>query len=264
MTDLDDLKLYRDKAIETAVGAGKILLQMSGKSHIDLKGEINLVTDADHASESYCMENLLLAFPQTGFLGEEGRGKKSDCHMTWVVDPLDGTNNYAHGIPIYSVSIALVRDGKPVVGVVHAPAFGETYTAILGGGAFCNDAPIRVSATKTLSSSIVVTGFPYDRRTNPDNNLNYFQVVATQVRGIRRLGSAALDLCWIARGRFDAYWELQLSPWDFAAGVLIAAEAGGRISDLNDAEIRLDSKSCVATNGPVHDEILALLRTAKR
>jgi myo-inositol-1(or 4)-monophosphatase len=255
-----DLTPYLETARDTAIKAGQILRNRFGKSVIDFKGEIDIVTDADHASESFCAENLLSAFEETDFLGEEGRGKDTGADLCWIVDPLDGTNNYAHKIPIFCVSIALANKGRPIVGVVHAPIFNETFTATANGGAFLNGNPIHVSSITKPLGAVAVTGFPYDRRSNPNNNLDNFCVIAPEVQGIRRLGSAAMDLCWVAAGRFDAYWELRLSPWDFAAGALIAHEAGGRVTDFKNGELSLKSDTIVATNGHLHDEFLRLLR----
>ena len=177
-----------------------------------------------------------------------------------VVDPLDGTNNFAHGFWAYAVSIALLENDELVVGVVHAPEMNQTFAAVKGHGATLNGQPLHVSATAVLANAVCATGFPYARRTLSRNNLAEFQRVIMAVQGMRRVGSAALDLCWTAAGRFDGYWELHLKPWDVAAGILICREAGGRVTNLEGGAVDLEQPHIVATNGLIHDELLALLR----
>lgn len=254
-----DVQKYLKIAKETADAAGEILMSQRGTAGIEHKSRLELVTQADKDSEHLCHERLTTAFPETGYLGEEGTSSNPGAELQWVVDPLDGTNNYAHGIPNWSVSIALRKGGETIVAVVHAPALGETYTAVQGGGASLNGEAICVSTIDKLVRSVVVTGFPYDRGENPQNNLDHFKAVALKVQGIRRFGSAALDLCWVGVGRFEAFWELRLAPWDMAAGWLIAKEAGARITNFSGGPLADPPTHLLCTNGLVHDEMMAAL-----
>ncbi len=254
-----DLAHWAGIARGVAVEAGELLLDYQGRATIDRKGEYDLVTAADLAAEALCRERLLAAFPGSGYVGEEGARHDLAALWRWVVDPLDGTNNYANGIPMFCVSIALVRGGATQVGVVHAPRFGETFVAIRGGGATCNDAPIRVSDKTRLADAIVGTGFPYDKKTNPHNNLDHFATIVPHVRGIRRMGSAAIDLCWVAMGRLDGFWELRLNVWDVAAGALVVAEAGGLVTDFAGEPIGDPPRHVVAGSAAIHGELRRLL-----
>jgi myo-inositol-1(or 4)-monophosphatase len=176
------------------------------------------------------------------------------------VDPLDGTTNYAHGLPVYGVSIALEVAGRVQLGVVYDPSRRELFVAERGGGAYCNDARLTVSTTATLDASLLATGFPYDIRVNPDNNLTEYPAFAVRTRGVRRMGSAVIDLAWVAAGRFDGFWELRLGSWDVAAGGLMVEEAGGRLTSLTGGPLDIEAPTVVASNGRIHDEILAVLR----
>jgi len=247
-------------AVELARRAGGLLLNGYGRAtQVRHKGAIDLVTEYDLKSEELLVEGIRTAYPADAILSEEGGGEEGEG-IRWLVDPLDGTTNFAHGLPIFSVSIACVRAEELLLGVIYDPTREELFHTLAGEGAFLNEAPIRVSATTTLDESLLVTGFPYDIRTNPDNNLSYFNALAVQARAVRRLGSAALDLAYVAAGRFDGYWELRLSPWDWAAGVLLLREAGGRVTTLSAGEKLLDGDATlVATNGQIHDELLAAL-----
>lgn len=246
-------------ALATAVEAGTLLVQLQGRARVDFKGVYDLVTEADRASEALCQERLTTGLPGSDYLGEEGAARQTDAEWQWVVDPLDATNNYANGIPIFCVSIALRRWGETVVGVVHAPRMGETFHAVRGAGAFMNDRPIRVGTKSELSQSIVATGFPYDKKTNPHNNIDHFAAIVPHVRGVRRMGSAAIDLCWLAAGRFDAFWELRLGAWDAAAGVLMIEEAGGRVTGFGGGPVPDPPTHLLASNGALHEEMMALL-----
>lgn len=255
----EDLAHWADIAIAVAREAGELLLDVQGRASVDRKGEYDLVTAADLAAEALCRERLLAAFPGSGYVGEEGARHDLDAEWRWVVDPLDGTNNYANGIPMFCVSIALVREGETQVGVVHAPRFAETFVAIRGGGATCNGEPIRVSGKTRLADAIVGTGFPYDKKTNPQNNLDHFATIVPHVRGIRRMGSAAIDLCWVAMGRLDGFWELRLNAWDVAAGALAVTEAGGLVTDFSGGPIGDPPRHVVAGNAAIHGELRRLL-----
>lgn len=249
-------------AKKTAREAGKILLLHFGnlKDVRYKSGRRDPVSEADEASEAYIAGALKAAFPDYGFLGEEktswaGKGAR------WVVDPLDGTVNYAHGLPIFCVSIALERDGESILGVVYNPASRELFHAVKGGGAFLNNKPISVSKQRSLGKALVVTGFPYDIDRRADLILGYFGRMVKASQGIRRLGSAALDLCFVAAGRFDGYWELGLKPWDTAAGALIVQEAGGKVTDLSGGEFKSDVGEILASNGKIQKEMLGKLKS---
>ena len=252
-----------DLAIAIAQEAGAILQSHFGKTTIDLKGDKNVVTEADFAAEKHIVQRLRETRPEDGVIAEEGTRIAGASGRQWVVDPLDGTNNFAHGFWAFAVSIALVENGAVQLGVVYAPELDQLFTATRGGGAFLNDKPIRVSRTAPLSQAICATGFPYARRTMKRNNLAEFTRIAMEVQGIRRVGAASLDLCWVAAGRFDGYWELHLQPWDVAAGILICTEAGGTFTNDTGGAVDLDVPIVVASNGLIHEELLALLKAPK-
>ncbi len=213
--------------------AGDILrLGYEQKHQVAYKGVIDIVTEVDHQSEAFLLGEIQKHFPGDQIVSEEAGllpGRERD---QWYIDPLDGTVNYAHGIPIFSVSIAYAHDGELMLGVVYDPMRDELFSAELGKGAWLNGKTLHVSATTDLEKSLLVTGFPYDAWSSPRNNLDHFGHFARLTQGVRRLGSAALDLCYVAAGRFDGYWEISLKPWDMAAGSLIAAEAGARITNM--------------------------------
>ncbi len=192
-------------------------------------------------------------------MGEEGGGSLSGAGFTWVIDPVDGTINYAHGLPLFAISIGLTLDGIIAGGLVHMPALGTTYTGVKGMGAYCGQRKISVSGTVNPSQALVVTGFPYDRADKIDYLLSGVRSVLENCRGIRRTGSAAVDLCWLADGKFDAHYEMNLSPWDTCAGELIVREAGGRVTSYAGREHELSDKSLLATNGHLHDSMLKIL-----
>jgi len=212
----------------------------------------DLVTLADGASERAVVERLRADFPHAAFLGEEGGLQTGTSRERWIIDPLDGTTNYAHGYPIFCVSIAFEREGKVVAAVVHAPAMHETFVAQLGGGATLNDRAMRVSAIQSLSASLVCTGFQPARY---ERNMRYFDAASQMTQGVRRDGSAALNLAYVASGRFDVFWEFDLHQWDTAAGALLVREAGGRVTTIEGADWALESESVLASNGrAVHEE----------
>ncbi len=220
----------------------------------------DLVTDADRAAEAAILAHIRRACPDDAIVAEESAARAATGRRTWIVDPLDGTVNFAHGIPIFAVSIGLVVDGDPAVGVVDAPRLGEVFAGEAGGAATLNGAPIRVSSTSQLADAILATGFAYDIENLADDNLDNLGAVAKAARGVRRLGSAALDLAWVAAGRLDGFWELHLSPWDVAGGAAIVRAAGGRVTDMTGGPDWLFGRHLAATGGGFHDELLRTLR----
>lgn len=224
------------------------------------EGRHNLVTEFDVRAEQRIRERLAEADATIGFLGEESGGSHDDAERRWVVDPLDGTVNFAHNIPIFCVSIALVEDGRPTLGVIHHPLLGETFVAVRGQGAWLNDKRLHVSTSAAVRDSILVTGFPYNVHENPERCIDQFAAIVRKGLPIRRLGSAALDLAYLAAGRFDGFWEVRLHPWDMAAGVLLVEEAGGRVTHYGNRPFVLRHDSIVATNGHIHDELVGLLQ----
>ncbi len=219
----------------------------------------DIVTDADRASEALLVERLLSATPRAAILAEESGARGGESDERWIVDPLDGTTNYAHGYPIYCVSIAYERAGVVEIGVVHAPAMRETFVAVRGAGARRNGAPIAVSSIGGIGEAMLCTGFhPADYATNA----RCFAAASERAQAVRRDGSAALDLAYTAMGRFDGFWEFGLSPWDLAAGALLVAEGGGAVSSVDGGRFELDGRSVLADNGALHQELSALLRKA--
>jgi len=234
--------------------AGEILRLGYEKEHqVNYKGVIDLVTEIDHQSEDYLLGEIKRLFPGHQIVSEEAGIVSGREDEAWLVDPLDGTVNYAHGIPVFSVSIAYAQQGQVALGAVYDPMRDELFLAERGHGASLNGKPIKVSKATELRRSLLVTGFPYDAWSTPNNNLNYFGHFSKSSQGVRRLGSAALDLCYVAAGRFDGYWELSLSPWDLAAGSLIAAEAGATVTNLQGgAQILLPPCSLLAAPPDIH------------
>ncbi len=252
-------------AITIAEEAGAIIAARFGQSnHEQYKGAVDPVTEADLASERHILARLSAAFPNHLILAEESGG--SDWHTPapiWLIDPLDGTVNFAHHFPHFCVSLALVVEGEILLGVTHDPLRRETFAALRGGGATCNGRPLRVGPRQRLADALLVTGFPYDRRTAFDNNAQRVDPFLRRSQGLRRTGSACLDLAYIAAGRLDGYWELRLKPWDVAAGILLVREAGGVCTDFSgNAETArlLSGAEMVASNGLFHHEMLQVLR----
>jgi len=257
------------EAITIAREAGELLRDLFPKPRdVGFKGKINLVTDADRAAEELILGRIARAFPGYAVLAEEssgGRVPRPDPmprHL-WLVDPLDGTTNYAHGLPIYAVSIGLLVEGAPTLGVVYDPSRGELFHGGVGLGAYLNDRPVRVSAEADLERSILATGFPYDLRVSADNNLEHFTRFSYASQAIRRLGSAALDLCYVTCGRLDGFWELKLHPWDTAAAAAFIPEAGGRISDYSGGPFDVFGLETVASNGLIHEPMLRVISPAE-
>jgi myo-inositol-1(or 4)-monophosphatase len=255
---------YLDIAIKAAREAGSLLTRMQATHFtIEKKGEVNLVTDADRGAEALIKEIILEKFPGHDFMGEEGTASTLKSRYLWVVDPLDGTTNYAHHFPVWCVSICLLEDGSPIAGCVYNPNLDECFTAERGNGAYLNSRRIEISKISTLLESLLATGFPYDIRESPNNNLIEFSTFAVRAQAIRRAGSAALDLAYVASGRFDGYWEFKLSPWDIAAGSLLVEEAGGKLTNWSGDKFDIFKGEIVASNRLIHDEMLAVLRKIK-
>jgi myo-inositol-1(or 4)-monophosphatase len=213
----------------------------------------------DHCAEAAVIEILEKAFPDHGILTEESKGREGSGSYRWILDPLDGTTNYAHGYPFFCVSLALEKDGQIIWGIIYDPLRDELFEAEVGRGATVNGSTLQVSATRNIQQSFLCTGFPYDMRESREDNLRYFSRFAKIAQAIRRDGSAALDLCYVAMGRFDGFWEMKLNPWDVAAGSLIVTEAGGRVSSFNGEPFAIDGKEILATNSLIHDEMLKVL-----
>ncbi|MGH6689917.1 MAG: inositol monophosphatase family protein [Gammaproteobacteria bacterium] len=251
----------RRLAIEAARAAGELLRgELTGARRIAFKGApTNLVTEMDARAEELILGRLRAAFPDDAILAEESGAAAGPSGRRWIVDPLDGTTNYAHGLPLFGVSIALEVAGRIEVGVVYDPVHEELYVAERGAGASVNDRRLAVSAVPTLDESLVATGFPYNIRETADNNLAEYAAFSLRAQGVRRLGSAVLYLAWVAAGRLDGYWELRTGPWDVAAGSLLVEEAGGRVTGVDGAPVDIDKPSVLASNGLVHDEMLNVL-----
>ncbi len=259
------MKHFLTVAEEAARAAGTMLREnIHGEREIAYKGDINLVTEMDMKSERTVVEMLLASFPGHGIMAEEGTMIRNGSGYTWIIDPLDGTTNYAHGYPCFSVSIALEHEGEIIIGVVYDPMRDELFSAQKAEGARLNGTKIRVSSVDTLIKSLLATGFPYDRRVSEKNNLNYFHDLLMASQEVRRDGSAALDLCSVASGRFDGFWELKLKPWDVAAGSLIVREAGGTISDFSGTRFSIHDDEILATNGRVHADMLEALQKSRK
>jgi myo-inositol-1(or 4)-monophosphatase len=246
-------------AIEIVTRAGALQKARFGSAvHVAKKGEIDLVTEVDLEVERLARGILEARFPDHDILAEELGGEPSGASHRWVFDPLDGTTNFAHGVPIFCAALALEIDGEAVVGAVFDPNRQELFTAERGVGAWRNGAPLRVSATDRLIDALLVTGFPYDVHETLADVVGLFGAFVGSARAIRRLGSAAIDLCWVAAGRMDGFWEERLQPWDTRAGALLVTEAGGRVSGLDGSVWQPESGHLVASNGRIHDQMLAV------
>jgi len=251
------MNIYLEFAEAAAREAGILLRKMLPREHkIVFKGDINIVTEADRASEKLLIRRIRKNFPQHDILTEESSGIQKGAGFRWIIDPLDGTTNYAHGYPVFCVSIALEIEGAIRCGAIYNPMLDEMFTAESEAGAFLNGGPLAVSSTVELSRSLLATGFPYDIRESKDNNINYFIGMAKNAQALRRAGSAALDLAYVAAGRFDGFWELKLMPWDTAAGWLMVTEAGGKVTDLFGKGYHLASTHILASNGKIHQDMI--------
>lgn len=247
--------------------AGGILLQLAGGSlDVRLKGEVDLVTAADRASEERIVARIRERFPDHGILAEESGaiGRAAASEYLWVIDPLDGTTNFASGLPIWSVSIGVLHRGARLAAVVHDPTRDECFTALRGGGTRRNGLPVRVSEVTDLGGALLVTGFPYDIRTSPVDNLDHFERMMKRSRAVRRLGSAAIDLAYVACGRFDGFWELKLHPWDVAAGALLVEEAGGVVTDFDGSPFDIFGPEIVAGPAVLAGAMRAVLAGGRR
>src|SRR5436853_3671672 len=237
---------------EIAREAGALLMKyFKARVKIEYKGEVDLVTEANRKSEALILERILAQWPNHDVMGEEGTRIESGSDYRWYVDPLDGTTNFAHGFPVFCVSLALEFKGQRIAGVVYDPTRNELFSAEQGRGAYLNNRPIRVSAVDNLAECLVATGFPsHKRHKNP--NVFFYHQITLRTHGVRRAGSAALDLCCVACGRFEGFWEFNLNPWDTAAGVLIVEEAGGKVTDFRGGSFQLNSRETLASNQLVH------------
>ncbi|MDD2716551.1 MAG: inositol monophosphatase family protein [Candidatus Wallbacteria bacterium] len=258
MGNLFDLKKNIEMLKEIALSAGILLRKkFSENLVIGFKGSNNLVTDADLESETMIVEFLRKNFPSHGIIAEEGSKSESQNAEYFLIDPLDGTTNFAHSYPCFAVSIGLMENEEPVCGVVYDPMRDEMFSAFQGGGALLNGNPLKVSGTAEVGKSLLVTGFAYD--SGKFNNLPHFSRIVLEAQGVRRDGSAALDICHVAAGRFDGFWEMGLYPWDTAAGAVILSESGGRISRFDLSPWHPAQRELLATNGKIHAELSGLL-----
>jgi myo-inositol-1(or 4)-monophosphatase len=255
-------------AIEAALEAGKYLKANVGKiKNIERKigQETNLVTEIDKQSEALIIKKINEHFPDHSVLGEESGAGARTSEYKWIIDPLDGTTNYTHGLPLYCVTIGIEYKGEIITGAIYDPNAEELYTAEKGKGAYLNGRRITVSGADTLINSLLVTGFPYNVKDNPENVIEHFVNFLPVAQGVRRLGSAALDLAYVASGRFDGFWEGFLHPWDKAAGILLVQEAGGNVTNYsNQKNDILYNPNTLATNGKIHDQMLQIIHKTKK
>jgi len=250
---------------QIALEAGVLLKSLLGRiNRIRHKGEIDLVTEADLHSEKLILESMGRQFPKDTFITEETGQHGADSERVWLIDPLDGTVNFAHELPFFAVSIALQVQGEAMLGVVHNPCTQELFEAAKGSGAFLNQRPITVSKTSELLNSLLATGFPYTMHQNPGDVIQRFNNLTIRSQGIRRIGSAAMDLCYVAAGRFAGYWEQDLKPWDTAAGAIIVEEAGGRVTDFEGNPFTPYLDTVAASNSLIHEDMLKALRLQPR
>jgi len=253
-------------ALEAVMAGGEVLrTRFGGRLEILHKGEVDLVTDADRAAEAAIVAVLRGRYPEHAILAEEADyGDAGESGWRWIIDPLDGTTNFAHGFPWFAVSLALEKAGQVILGIVYSPIFGELYVAERGRGATLNGQPLQVSPTRELDQALLATGFPYDRKQSPVNNYDHFIHFQQVAQACRRPGAASLDLACTAAGRFDGYWEMKLKPWDMAAGLHLDTEAGGMVSDFSGCPLGLDSAECLASNGHLHGAMISVLQQGRR
>ena len=257
--------MYLELAIAAARVGGQVLMAKFGTTiRIEHKGEVDLVTEADQAAEAAIVTLLRRHCPEHDILAEEGDYDRKQREFCWIIDPLDGTTNYAHGFPWFAVSIALEKNGEVIVGAVYNPCNGEMFTAEIGKGAWLNDKLLSVSTTTSLDQSLLATGFPYDRKQSQANNYDHFVHFQQSAQACRRPGAASLDLACTAAGRFDGYWEMKLKPWDVAAGQLLVSEAGGSLSDFTGSDVSIYDREIVASNGHIHTQMLRVLESGVR
>lgn len=251
---------FLETAMDAAKAAGEILLRSYEKpKNIEFKGEADLVTEMDRSSEKLIVEKILGQYPNHAIVAEETGSRKTNSEYRWIIDPLDGTTNYAHDLPLFSISIALEHKKEMIVGVVLDPVRPELFYAEKNRGAYLNGKPISVSRVDDLNRSLLVTGFPVKKREEAETNVQVFRAFTLRSQGVRRLGSAALDLCYVACGRFEAHWEYRLHAWDTAAGSLIVSEAGGRITDFGGKRFDPFGTETLASNGKIHNSMMAVL-----
>jgi len=231
--------------------------------NIEYKGEINLVTEVDKKSEEMIISAIQAKYPDHDILAEEGGGQRKDSPYKWIIDPLDGTSNFAHGYPLFAISIALEHKGEILAGMVYEPLRKELFKGYRGEGAFLNDKKISVSSCEKLDRGFVATGFAYNIRETQDNNLVHFKNIILKAHAVRRDGVAAIDICYVACGRYDAFWELNLFPWDTAAAILMLEEAGGQVSCFNGKDYMVYEKEILATNTKLHGEMVEILKIGK-
>ncbi len=256
---MNEHALIKKVALLSAKKAGRILREgMTRELTISYKGDFNLVTQIDTLSEQTIVGEIQKHFPDHQILAEEGHCHAGRSPYRWIIDPLDGTTNYTHRFPYFCVSIGVEFEGSIVLGVIYDPIHQELFVAEKGKGATLNNKPIGVSPVSKLTEALLVTGFAYTVRTDVNNNLNHFLKFVMKAQAVRRMGSAALDLCYVASGRFDGFWELNLNPWDTAAGFLILTEAGGTVTDFSGKPFEIDRPEILATNGKIHPEMTAL------
>ncbi|MDX2149984.1 MAG: inositol monophosphatase family protein [Bryobacteraceae bacterium] len=249
---------FLESATDIARDAGALLLRyLERRVGFELKDEFDLVTEADRASERFVVERLRTLFPSHGVVAEEGSGYEGRSEYRWFLDPLDGTTNFAHGFPVFNVTLALERAGELIAGVVYDPLRDEMFAAERGSGAWLNNKRIRVSSTPEVAGALVATGFPSLKR-HQNVNVHFYYQLAMLSHGVRRAGSAALDLAYVACGRLEAFWEFGLKPWDMAAGILLVEEAGGSVSDMKGGRAALTGPHLLADNGHIHQEMLGL------
>ncbi len=250
----------KELAISAARQAGALLRENLGRAgRIEFKGAVDIVTELDKRSEALITDSIKKAFPGHGILAEETPELAAASPFRWIIDPLDGTTNYAHGFPVFCVSIAFEEAGDVKLGVVYNPMLDELFVAEKGRGAYLNNQRIAVSKVATIDRGLLATGFPYDLRTSEANNFDHFSNFSRKAQAIRRAGAAALDLSYTAAGRFDGFWEMKLKPWDVAAAALLVKEAGGVVTDFSGGPFSIDSSECLASNGIIHAEMLGVL-----
>ncbi len=253
-------KNFYDVGVIAAKGAGQIQKnRVNTTLNIEFKGQANLVTEVDKACEKFIVDTISQAFPDHDIMGEEGLGTRKNSEYKWIIDPLDGTTNFAHGYPLFCVSIALEHQGQIIGGIVYDPNRDELFTAFRGYGAYLNGQKISVSTVPTLEQGLLATGFAYNFRTNRNNNFDHFFAVMQKAQGVRRDGVAAIDICYVACGRYDGFWELGLFPWDTGAGFIIASEAGATVTRFDGSTCTVYDKDLLITNGKIHTEMVHLL-----
>lgn len=258
-----DLNLALQVAEKAAREAGRIQREYAAEDYaVERKGRIDIVTEVDIKCEKAIVGVIGETFPDHGTLAEEEGGRRADAEYKWVIDPIDGTTNYSHGFPMYCASVALEERGRIILGAVYDPTRDEMFAASRGNGATLNGRPIRVSERDELIDSLLATGFPYTIKTEKRNNLKEFAALAMRAQAIRRPGAAALDLCYVACGRLDGFWEFHLKPWDMAAGAFIVEEAGGRVTNAAGGALDIYDPQIIASNGRIHGDMLEVIREA--